>query len=172
MVILMSLIVVSVLSVSGYAVTYISSQRNMMLTADADGGYMSANDGAVAYTTEFTYGQSYAGSTPTWLTGYVSVEPNTDRGSTAGGDLLLTVDEKNLFFWLNHSSITATSKNITIENVSYTKTYTIESNKMGSCAYTTGKTYRGRFQVSTLCGGTDAHKVKVHPAMNFTIYMD
>lgn len=164
---------VSVLSVTGYAVTYKDyTEMNLMAFADTDGGYISARDSTVAYTTKFTYGHSYAGATKTWLSGYVTAEANTYRGDTAGGGLSLSVEEKNLFLWLNHSDIDAISENIAIENVPYSKTYSIVKGNYGSCAYSKGKTYRGRFEVSFLCGASDAYKVKVHPAMNYTIYAD
>ncbi len=170
---MMSLIVVSVLSVTGYAATN-SKKMDLMLTVDTPNGYISAVDNSVEYTMEFTYGHSYTGATPIWLTGFVTAYANTDRGITSGGTIRLTVDEYNWFVWMNHSQRDSTCNKIIIDNVPYTKTYSIntsDANK-GLCAYTNGKTYRGKFRVEYLCDANEASKVKVHPAFNYTIYTD
>lgn len=170
LVMMMSLIVMSVLSVTSYAYT----KMNLTLLADTSDHFISANDGTVEYTTEFPYGHSYKSATDLWLTGYVSASANTDRGSTLGGSIRLSVQKKYLFFWVTQSSEEASSSLIVIENVPTPMTYTIETphSQYGSCAYKTGETYRGRFEVGYLCAPSNASKVKVHPAMNYTIYAD
>ena len=167
LVMMMSLIVMSVLSVTGYAASY--SLKSKTQLANTNGGFISANDGTVEYTSNFSCDYLDTNSTRLWLTGYVSASANTDRGSTLGGSINLSVDEKNWFLWLNHSD-KVYSQTIVIKNVSSPVTYTIETPTSGTCSYTKGKTYRGRFEVGYLCAPKDASKVKVHPVMNYIIY--
>lgn len=170
---MMSLIVISVLSVGGYAATY-STKVSLALGADTADGYISALDNNLAYSKQFTYGHSYTGLTPIWLTGYISVAANTDRGNTSGGIIRLNVEEKNLFLWLIHETQDSTCDKITIENTPNMKTYSINTSEenRGYCRYTNGKTYRGRFRVEYLCAASEISKVKVHPSFNYVIFID
>ncbi len=167
LVMMMSLIVMSVLSVTGYAAS--CTLKTYVRSANTNGGNISANDGTVEYTSEFSCCMD-TNSTALWLTGSVNAKANTDRGSTAGGSINLSVDEKNWFLWLNHSD-KVYSQTIVIDKVSYPISYTINSAK-GTCSYTKGKTYRGRFEVGYLCAPSNASNVSVYPYMNYQIYSD
>lgn len=163
---IMSFIVMSVLGVTGYAATKVG------LTYGAQGSPISGYDGTTAYTTEFTYGHSYTGITNFTSTGNVYAAANTNRGGTAGGSIVVNMQEKNLFLWLNHSITPAYGETVVIKNLSYTLPYHYETAQMGECGYTKGKTYRGRFVVSALCAPSDASKVTVSPFTCIDIYID
>lgn len=163
---IMSIIVMSVLCVTGYAATEVG------ITYGAQGSPISGYDGTTAYTLEFTYGHSYTGTTNFTSTGNVYAEPYTNRGGTAGGTIAVNIQELNGIVWLNHSSSTAYGETVVIKNVSYKDTYHYETAQKGVCAYRKGYKYRGRFLVGALCAPSDASKVTVSPYTCINMYID
>lgn len=170
LVFMMSLIVMSVLSVTGYAVTTWQDVK-LSLNANTKNGIISGADLTTAYTNEFTYGLSYIGPTTVESTGSVSVKPNTDRGSTAGGNVSAAFQKKQGLVWW--TDVKAYGETVVIENVPTSKIYFYDNiPDIPTMTFRKGTTYRGKFEVEYLCAPKDAANVTVHPAIEYYVYLD
>lgn len=157
-VISITFITLSLLSVSAFA-----TQVSLPFAAtSALSGYY----GEAGYTSEFNYGHSYTGTNNFTITGTIRAQANTNRGNTSGGSVSGSIQEKVGIVWLNHSTSNAYSKFITIPNQSTAWSSSLSGGNAGVVAYTNGKTYRGRFEVGTICADLNASKVTISPTMN------
>lgn len=172
LVMMMSLIVISVLSVSGYAATTPdpSKKVNLSLHANTSDGFISGDDGTIAHTLEFTYNLSYVGPTTVSSTGYVNVKPNTDRGGTAGGTISAAFQRKYGLVW--ETVAKSYGQSVVIENVPRNMTYSYGAGTVPTYTFVKGTTYRGKFEVEYLCCPAYAANVKVHPAINYFVYVN